>query len=143
MKFGSFTIPEEHVISKTKFSYIYTNLRPFLPYHILVSPISCKPFLSDLTIEEYSDLFECVRLCLIGLKNYGTSFTISIQDGKEAGQSVPHVHVHIIPRNENDLIDNDMIYAKGALDIIREDRSFEEMADEVKILRKDFDILFN
>ena len=26
------------------------------------------------------------------------SFNIAIQDGKEAGQTVPHVHCHIIPR---------------------------------------------
>lgn len=30
------------------------------------------------------------------------SFNIAIQDGEEAGQSVKHVHVHIIPRKERD-----------------------------------------
>lgn len=28
----------------------------------------------------------------------GGSFSIALQDGPEAGQTVPHVHVHIIPR---------------------------------------------
>jgi Diadenosine tetraphosphate (Ap4A) hydrolase and other HIT family hydrolases len=35
---------------------------------------------------------------------YGaTSLNIAIQDGVQAGQSVPHVHAHIIPRKAADL----------------------------------------
>lgn len=32
-----------------------------------------------------------------------TSLNIAIQDGADAGQSVPHVHAHIIPRRRADL----------------------------------------
>lgn len=39
------------------------------------------------------------------------SLTISLQDGLAAGQSVPHVHVHLIPRFSTDFDgDNDQIY---------------------------------
>lgn len=35
---------------------------------------------------------------------YGaSSLNIAVQDGPEAGQSVPHVHAHIIPRKRMDL----------------------------------------
>ena len=35
---------------------------------------------------------------------YGaSSLNIAVQDGVEAGQSVPHVHAHIIPRKKADL----------------------------------------
>lgn len=35
---------------------------------------------------------------------YGaTSLNIAVQDGVHAGQSVPHVHAHIIPRKKADL----------------------------------------
>lgn len=33
----------------------------------------------------------------------GSSLNIAIQDGLHAGQSVPHVHTHIIPRKSKDL----------------------------------------
>jgi diadenosine tetraphosphate (Ap4A) HIT family hydrolase len=32
------------------------------------------------------------------------------KDGKEAGQTVPHVHCHVIPRFENDFSKPDQIY---------------------------------
>jgi bis(5'-adenosyl)-triphosphatase len=32
-----------------------------------------------------------------------SSLNIAIQDGVDAGQSVPHVHAHIIPRRKDDL----------------------------------------
>ena len=45
---------------------------------------------------------------------YGaTSLNIAMQDGIDAGQSVPHVHTHIIPRKAEDLEDrggSDAIY---------------------------------
>ena len=35
---------------------------------------------------------------------YGaSSLNIAIQDGADAGQSVPHVHAHVIPRKRGDL----------------------------------------
>ena len=40
------------------------------------------------------------------------SSTISLQEGENAGQLIHHFHVHIIPRNKNDLSDNDDIYLK-------------------------------
>jgi len=43
----------------------------------------------------------------------GGSFNIAIQDGKDAGQTVPHMHCHIIPRtrvNENEIGEGDGIY---------------------------------
>ncbi|KAF9982363.1 hypothetical protein BGZ75_006235 [Mortierella antarctica] len=44
-------------------------------------------------------------------KEYGgSSLTIACQDGPAAGQTVPHCHVHIIPRRLGDYKDNDDIY---------------------------------
>lgn len=46
-----------------------------------------------------------------------SSLNIAMQDGADAGQSVPHVHTHIIPRRATDLDDrggSDAIY--GMLD---------------------------
>jgi len=39
-----------------------------------------------------------------------TANTCVLQDGVEAGQTVPHVHVHLIPRKKRDYKENDAIY---------------------------------
>ncbi|KAF9764827.1 Bis(5'-adenosyl)-triphosphatase [Nosema granulosis] len=142
MNFGTHTIPDEHIIIKTKHTFIFTNIRPFLPYHILVSPIARIQHLSDLNTDEVDDLFRCVQLSLKALRPFGKDFTVSVQDGPSAGQTVDHVHVHVIPRKENDLEDNDLIYAKGSLDYSRRTRSFEEMKEEASMLRKHFEEIF-
>ncbi|XP_023056384.1 bis(5'-adenosyl)-triphosphatase isoform X2 [Piliocolobus tephrosceles] len=45
---------------------------------------------------------------------HGTSLTFSMQDGPEAGQTVKHVHVHVLPRKTGDFHRNDSIYEKFA-----------------------------
>lgn len=44
--------------------------------------------------------------------------TISIQDGAVAGQTVPHVHVHLLPRKKGDFDPPDKVYdAIDSLDL--------------------------
>jgi len=38
------------------------------------------------------------------------SLTLCIQDGPQAGQTVPHVHIHVLPRKEGDFENNDQVY---------------------------------
>ncbi|ODH26062.1 hypothetical protein ACO22_04841 [Paracoccidioides brasiliensis] len=93
------------VFYTTPLSYALVNLKPILPGHVLVCPLRPVPRLADLSTSETSDLFLTVRRVsrMIERVYLGTSLNIAIQDGPEAGQSVPHVHVHIIPRRKADL----------------------------------------
>lgn len=137
MDFGQHVIPYDHVIVKTRYSFIFSNIRPFLPLHILVSPISRKARLHELTGDETSDLFNTARMAIIGLRKLCDGFTMSVQDGPCAGQTVPHVHVHIVPRISKDLERNDDIYNSGALDSTdRPTRGYEEMRNEALRLRR-------
>ncbi|KAG2179879.1 hypothetical protein INT43_003665 [Umbelopsis isabellina] len=79
----------------------------------------------------------------------GTSLTLAMQDGAQAGQTVPHVHMHIIPRTADDWANNDEIYDEldgkkaatmGGVDSKdRKARTIDEMRVEAEMLRPFFD----
>jgi len=81
------------------------NLKPILPGHILVSPLRRVPRIADLTPAEVADLFQTVQTVSKTISRVfnATALNIAIQDGEDAGQSVPHVHAHVIPRRSEDL----------------------------------------
>ena len=141
------------------------NLRPIVPGHVLVVSRRVTPRLSQLTDTEYTDLWHTVRIVqhlLVQQKHDSTraAFNVAVQDGSAAGQSVPHVHVHLLPRRDQDLARNDDIYEaleewapsrsrSSTLkektpseplnvpeDSARRDRTAEEMAEEAATYRR-------
>jgi bis(5'-adenosyl)-triphosphatase len=67
---------------------------------------------ADLSSNEISDLWVTAKEVGIRLEQYhkASSLTFAIQDGPQAGQTVPHVHIHVIPRKKGDFEKNDEIY---------------------------------
>ena len=112
--FGRFTISPSQIFynSPSNLSAAIVNLRPIVPGHVLIIPKRVVPKVSELDTQEYIDLWESVRTVqnMLEKKYNAHGFNIAIQDGKAAGQSVPHVHVHVLPRIENDFEQNDDIY---------------------------------
>jgi len=117
--FGKCKIEPDHVFHKSPkgLTYALVNLRPLVPGHVLVVPTRVVPRLKNLTSEEYDDLWRSVRDIQGAIECYvgASSSNVAIQDGVHAGQSVPHVHVHILPRRGDDHYNkepyhNDQIY---------------------------------
>ncbi|KAH7053220.1 HIT-like domain-containing protein [Macrophomina phaseolina] len=102
--FGPFLVTPQ-VFHLTPLSYALVNLKPLLPGHVLVCPRRVVPRFASLTPAEVSDLFATVqRVSRMIERVYGAhALNIAIQDGKAAGQSVEHVHCHVIPRKERDM----------------------------------------
>ncbi|KAL8788668.1 MAG: hypothetical protein Q9213_001596 [Squamulea squamosa] len=102
--FGNFLVTSQ-VFHKTAHSFALVNIKPLLPGHVLVSPLRAAKRLSDLNHAEVADLFLTVQqVGKMVERVYGaSSLNIAIQDGPAAGQSVPHLHTHIIPRQNADL----------------------------------------
>lgn len=151
--FGRFKILANQIFHRTEHSFALVNLRPLVKGHVLVVSNRIAPLLSDLHDHEYDDLWKTVRKVQQALKKQYNcdAFNVAVQDGQSAGQSVPHVHVHVLPRYSGDLERNDDIYdqlemwapreedsqKKKRLEVPdddeRKDRTIEEMAAEAKI----------
>lgn len=102
------------VFFKSKYTYALVNLKPLVPGHVLVVPLRSQVVrLSDLTPEESIDYFKTLQLVqkFITWHFKADALNIAIQDGPEAGQTVPHLHTHIIPRYRTNNI-GDKIYDK-------------------------------
>ncbi|KAL9603448.1 MAG: hypothetical protein Q9219_001135 [cf. Caloplaca sp. 3 TL-2023] len=102
--FGNFLVTSQ-VFHLTAHSFALVNIKPLLPGHVLVSPRRPAKRLSDLNNAEVADLFLTVQQVGRMVERFygGSSLNIAIQDGPAAGQSVPHLHTHIIPRRSADL----------------------------------------
>ncbi|PAA80395.1 hypothetical protein BOX15_Mlig027646g3, partial [Macrostomum lignano] len=138
--FGPHRLPaSEQVFCLTSLSFAAVNLRPIRPHHTLVCPRRSVAMLSELTPLERADLFGLAELVAFRLRQLaGTeSCSFSLQDGPLAGQSVPHVHIHVLPRLPGDFQPNDSVYT--ALEAEpkpeRPNRSAEEMAKETAQFR--------
>lgn len=116
LKFGPFNVTSQVFhLSQSRLSYGLVNLKPLLPGHILICPVRSVPRLVQLSAAETTDLFNTVRIVSRTLERVyqASSFNVAVQDGVDAGQSVPHVHVHVIPRQKGDYDDRgggDRIY---------------------------------
>ncbi|XP_057964343.1 bifunctional bis(5'-adenosyl)-triphosphatase/adenylylsulfatase FHIT [Malania oleifera] len=147
--FGPYKIHPKEVFYSTHLSFAMVNLRPVLPGHVLVCPRREVKRFVDLTADETGDLWLTAQKIGNQLERHhkASSLTFTIQDGPQAGQTVPHVHIHILPRKSGDFEKNDEIYdaidvkekeLKKELDLDKErkDRSPEEMAEEAEEYRK-------
>ena len=77
---------------------------PISPGHILIIPKRHIASLFEATREEREALFDLLEQVKVELleKNKPDGFNIGINDGTAAGQTVMHLHIHLIPRYAGD-----------------------------------------
>lgn len=95
---------EAEFASSKNFRAIY-NLAPILPGHSLVVPKKHIESFMEVSEGELHEMVSFSRHVMRGLlETFKVSgFNWTIQEGVEAGQTVPHLHLHLIPRKPNDL----------------------------------------
>jgi diadenosine tetraphosphate (Ap4A) HIT family hydrolase len=81
---------------------------PVTPGHALIIPTRHAPDLASATAEERQGLWDLVDPVMKAIaKQHGPvdGFNIGINGGEAAGQTVAHLHMHIIPRRHGDVAD--------------------------------------
>jgi histidine triad (HIT) family protein len=83
-------------------SVAFLDHRPLQPGHVLVAPRTHYETLADLPSSEVGPLFLTVQRLAVavekGMRADGSFVAINIR----ISQSVPHLHVHVVPRRKGD-----------------------------------------
>ena len=101
------TLPSARVIDENATAMVIRDGYPVSPGHTLLIPKRHTGSFFDLSEQERDDLLallDCSKR-LLDAELQPQGYNIGINDGAAAGQTVPHLHVHLIPRFEGDLPD--------------------------------------
>ncbi|KAH9921926.1 diadenosine hydrolase [Epithele typhae] len=129
--FSSFEVSRQ-AFYRVRLAAAIVNLKPIVPGHVLVIPTRPVPRLADLEHDELASLIASVQ-------HVGR---VIERDGKAAGQTVPHVHFHLLPRKtEGDAFPNndDSVPLRVDADEDRKPRSAEDMETEARWLATFFE----
>lgn len=90
---------------ETDNEYVLANKVPILPGHSLVIPKRHVQNIHELNDEEIKSLFSTVNKVSLKLKEYYQAEGLNFAWNEEfiAGQTVPHLHIHILPRKKDDM----------------------------------------
>lgn len=95
---------KEREIIGNDLAWVFPTNIPIVPGHLLIAPRRCVAKYEDLTKEE-KEAIETLRVQVIGAlkKSFGAEgFNYAWNENKIAGQSIPHFHLHVLPRKEDD-----------------------------------------
>jgi len=90
------------IIEKTNKSLAFMDAFPLAIGHSLVIPKNHYEKMQEIPPEENAELFETVRKVLSKVDKLTNSTLVALHNGKDSGQEIPHVHIHLIPRSKED-----------------------------------------
>lgn len=101
------TLPLERIIDSNDLALVIRDGYPVSPGHTLVIPKRHIGSWFEITSEEQNAMLDLLRKAKAVLEEEfkPDGYNIGINDGPTAGQTVPHLHMHLIPRYKGDLED--------------------------------------
>lgn len=98
---------DNRIIAKNEFAIAVRDGFPLANGHTLLIPKRHIVSFFDLDEKERAAIFELLEFAKkdIDRLHSPAAYNIGINDGKEAGQTVPHLHMHLIPRYKGDVED--------------------------------------
>ncbi len=80
----------------------FLDHRPLFPGHVLLVPRDHHELLADLPVDQVGPLFQGARLLSQAVQSALEAEGTFLAVNNGVSQSVPHVHVHVIPRRKGD-----------------------------------------
>ena len=101
------TLPPERITQENKLAVLIRDAYPVSIGHSLVIPKRHMGSWFEASLEECTAMLALLDLAkaTIDQEHQPESYNIGINDGPAAGQTVPHLHMHLIPRYKDDVPD--------------------------------------
>ena len=90
------------ILYEDEYTIAFLDAFPVAKWHTLVIPKQHYAKIQDLPSEINEKLFNTVHKLIPKVDSLQGSTLVAIHNGKDSGQEIPHVHVHLIPRSKND-----------------------------------------
>jgi histidine triad (HIT) family protein len=93
-----------HTVYEDEGTVAFLDANPLSPGHTLVIPREHHERLNDVPAETASVLYETLHRVVPAVEASvdAPATTVAFNNGTAAGQEVPHVHGHVVPRFEGD-----------------------------------------
>ena len=97
-------LSQERIVAVSEHMRAIRDAFPVSPGHTLLLPRRHVGSLFDLTVVEWVELGQLLARIRTALQAEfrPDGFNVGINEGAAAGQTVPHLHVHLIPRYRGD-----------------------------------------
>jgi diadenosine tetraphosphate (Ap4A) HIT family hydrolase len=101
------SLTEERITLRQGAALVVRDTFPVSPGHSLIIPERHVKSLFETTPDERKDLFAALEQAqkILDGEFHPVGFNIGVNDGQAAGQTVFHLHIHLIPRFYNDCPD--------------------------------------
>ena len=95
---------KDRIVVRNNLAFAFPTILPIVPGHILVCPIRAVQSCENLTKDEWDAILALKSIvCAALIKAFEVeSFNFAWNNGENAGQTVPHFHLHIVPRKKGD-----------------------------------------
>ena len=97
---------KQKIIYYSNFFFVVRDSYPVTKLHTLIIPHRHVSNFFDLNEDELIDLNQILkkqRHSLLNLDKEITGFNVGVNAGSDAGQSIMHCHIHLIPRRKGDI----------------------------------------
>ena len=106
----------EQIITENEYWYAIYDKYPVSKGHTLLITKRHISSFFDLTSEEIEQMYDMIYYIKnkLDIEYFPDGYNIGVNCGRAAGQTIPHCHIHIIPRY-NDDVENPMGGVRGVI----------------------------
>jgi len=93
---------EAEIVHSDELAVAFLDQRPLFHGHVLLVPRDHHETLADLPADQVGPLFELVQRMSVAVRDGMGAKGSFVAMNNKVSQSVPHLHVHVVPRTKGD-----------------------------------------